>query len=127
MSLFGLGPNFSSNFKHLLSCSVITKISFHQKEKERKKERTKISYQYKNYGVQMIIVQSNLLTMASNVFFFFVLLKVPSFPDDIAMALIQEELGQPWQNIYSELSSSPIAAGSSQDNQLDIIDSCKVY
>ncbi|XP_054807277.1 uncharacterized protein LOC129309647 [Prosopis cineraria] len=38
--------------------------------------------------------------------------KVPSFPDDIAMALIQEELGQPWQNIYSELSSSPIAAAS---------------
>lgn len=27
------------------------------------------------------------------------------------MALIEEELGQPWQNIYSELSSSPIAAG----------------
>ncbi|KAI4346168.1 hypothetical protein L6164_013241 [Bauhinia variegata] len=38
--------------------------------------------------------------------------KVPSFPDDIAMALIEEELGQPWQNIYSELSSSPIAAAS---------------
>jgi aarF domain-containing kinase len=30
----------------------------------------------------------------------------------VAMALINEELGQPWQNIYSELSSSPIAAGS---------------
>lgn len=27
------------------------------------------------------------------------------------MALIEEELGQPWQNIYSELSPSPIAAG----------------
>ncbi|XVF29165.1 hypothetical protein REPUB_Repub15cG0096400 [Reevesia pubescens] len=38
--------------------------------------------------------------------------KVPSFPDDIAMALIEEELGQPWQEIYSELSSSPIAAAS---------------
>ncbi|KAI4338245.1 hypothetical protein L6164_016588 [Bauhinia variegata] len=38
--------------------------------------------------------------------------KVPSFPDDIAMALIEEELGQPWQNMYSELSSSPIAAAS---------------
>ncbi|BBG92315.1 Protein kinase superfamily protein [Prunus dulcis] len=38
--------------------------------------------------------------------------KVPSFPDDIAMALIEEELGQPWPNIYSELSSSPIAAAS---------------
>lgn len=37
--------------------------------------------------------------------------KVPSFPDDLAMALIEEELGQPWQEIYSELSSSPIAAG----------------
>lgn len=59
--------------------------------------------------------------MASGVILF--LLKVPSFPDDIAMALIQEELGQPWQNIYSELSTSPIAAGSSRDNQLDIVDS----
>ncbi|TQE03486.1 hypothetical protein C1H46_010801 [Malus baccata] len=38
--------------------------------------------------------------------------KVPSFPDDIAMALIEEELGQPWPNIYSELSPSPIAAAS---------------
>ncbi|KAL0376895.1 UNVERIFIED_CONTAM: hypothetical protein Scaly_0807100 [Sesamum calycinum] len=38
--------------------------------------------------------------------------KVPSFPDDVAMALIEEELGQPWSNIYSELSASPIAAAS---------------
>ncbi|KAL8137943.1 hypothetical protein V2J09_003944 [Rumex salicifolius] len=38
--------------------------------------------------------------------------KVPSFPDDIAMALIEEELGTSWQNIYSELSPSPIAAAS---------------
>ncbi|GFP92875.1 uncharacterized protein sll0005 [Phtheirospermum japonicum] len=38
--------------------------------------------------------------------------KVPSFPDDVAMALLEEELGQPWQNIYSELSPSPIAAAS---------------
>jgi aarF domain-containing kinase len=37
--------------------------------------------------------------------------KVPSFPDDIAMALLEEELGQPWQAVYSELSPSPIAAG----------------
>jgi len=27
------------------------------------------------------------------------------------MALLEEELGQPWQAIYSELSPSPIAAG----------------
>ncbi|KAL6976366.1 hypothetical protein U1Q18_025153 [Sarracenia purpurea var. burkii] len=38
--------------------------------------------------------------------------KVPSFPDDVAMALIEQELGQPWYNIYSELTSSPIAAAS---------------
>ncbi|KAJ8530719.1 hypothetical protein K7X08_023600 [Anisodus acutangulus] len=38
--------------------------------------------------------------------------KVPSFPDDVAMALIEEELGEPWNNIYSELSPSPIAAAS---------------
>lgn len=38
--------------------------------------------------------------------------KVPSFPDDMAMALIEEELGQPWHEIYSELSPSPIAAAS---------------
>lgn len=37
--------------------------------------------------------------------------KVPSFPDDVAMALIEEELGKPWHEIYSELSPSPIAAG----------------
>lgn len=37
--------------------------------------------------------------------------KVPSFPDDIAMAFIEEELGSPWPEIYDELSPSPIAAG----------------
>nr|PNR35367.1 hypothetical protein PHYPA_023267 [Physcomitrium patens] len=38
--------------------------------------------------------------------------KVPSFPNDIAMALIESELGNPWQEIYSELTESPIAAAS---------------
>jgi len=38
--------------------------------------------------------------------------KVPSFPDDMAMSLIEDELGCPWSEIYSELSSSPIAAAS---------------
>ncbi|XP_021857757.2 uncharacterized protein [Spinacia oleracea] len=38
--------------------------------------------------------------------------KVPSFPDDIAMAFIEEELGSPWPEIYDELSPSPIAAAS---------------
>ncbi|CAA7014172.1 unnamed protein product [Microthlaspi erraticum] len=38
--------------------------------------------------------------------------KVPSFPDDIAMALLEEELGKPWYEVYSELSTSPIAAAS---------------
>lgn len=47
-------------------------------------------------------------------------MKVPSFPDDVAMALIEEELGQPWQNVYSELSSSPIAAGRFSHNLLYI-------
>lgn len=47
-------------------------------------------------------------------------MKVPSFPDDVAMALIEEELGQPWTNVYSELSSSPIAAGKIPDNHLYI-------
>eukprot|EP00252_Welwitschia_mirabilis_P024546 TRINITY_DN7324_c0_g1_i1.p1 TRINITY_DN7324_c0_g1~~TRINITY_DN7324_c0_g1_i1.p1 ORF type:complete len:797 (+),score=157.28 TRINITY_DN7324_c0_g1_i1:88-2478(+) len=38
--------------------------------------------------------------------------KVPSFSNDIAMALLEEELGRPWTEIYSELSPSPIAAAS---------------
>ncbi|XP_024533437.1 uncharacterized protein LOC9641772 [Selaginella moellendorffii] len=38
--------------------------------------------------------------------------KVPSFPNDIAMDLIEKELGQPWTELYSELSPSPIAAAS---------------
>lgn len=45
-------------------------------------------------------------------------MKVPSFPDDVAMALIEEELGQPWNNVYSELSTSPIAAGRVPKNHL---------
>jgi aarF domain-containing kinase len=38
--------------------------------------------------------------------------KVPSFSDDLAMTLLEEELGRPWHEIYSELSPSPIAAAS---------------
>lgn len=38
--------------------------------------------------------------------------KVPSFPSDVAMALIEEELGKHWSEMYSELSPSPIAAAS---------------
>ncbi|CAN6460541.1 unnamed protein product [Victoria cruziana] len=38
--------------------------------------------------------------------------KVPSFPNDVAMSLLEEELGRPWHEIYSELSPSPIAAAS---------------
>ncbi|KAJ3672104.1 hypothetical protein LUZ60_006825 [Juncus effusus] len=38
--------------------------------------------------------------------------KVPSFSDVVAMDLIKEELGKPWQEVYSELSPSPIAAAS---------------
>nr|CAB3451492.1 unnamed protein product [Digitaria exilis] len=47
--------------------------------------------------------------------------KVPSFPDDIAMALLEEELGQPWQAIYSELSPSPIAAASLGQVSVDVV------
>lgn len=36
------------------------------------------------------------------------------------MALIEEELGQPWPNIYSELTSSPIAAGKNHDKYLNV-------
>lgn len=32
------------------------------------------------------------------------------------MALIESELGKPWQEVYSELTESPIAAGTSQHN-----------
>ncbi|GAQ84993.1 Predicted unusual protein kinase [Klebsormidium nitens] len=38
--------------------------------------------------------------------------KVPSYPSEIAMAFIQEELGLPWYEIFEELSPEPIAAAS---------------
>jgi aarF domain-containing kinase len=41
--------------------------------------------------------------------------QVPSYPNDIAMAFIEEELGKPWYDIFEELSPEPIAAG--QRNQ----------
>lgn len=44
------------------------------------------------------------------------------------MALIEEELGQPWHGIYSELSSSPIAAGRLDCHHVHILldfDSCE--
>lgn len=45
-------------------------------------------------------------------------MQVPSFPDDVAMALIESELGKPWQEVYSELTESPIAAGTSKHDLL---------
>jgi len=38
--------------------------------------------------------------------------KVPSFPSDIAMRLIETELGAPWTEFYETLSPEPIAAAS---------------
>lgn len=38
--------------------------------------------------------------------------KVPSFDNVTAMAVIQAELGKPWQELYAELSPDPIAAAS---------------
>ena len=38
--------------------------------------------------------------------------KVPSFPSDIAMQQLEQELGKPWYEIYSELTPEPIAAAS---------------
>ncbi|GAB4818789.1 hypothetical protein N2152v2_005835 [Parachlorella kessleri] len=38
--------------------------------------------------------------------------KVPSFDSKVAMDMIAAELGQPWQEIYAELSPEPIAAAS---------------
>jgi aarF domain-containing kinase len=38
--------------------------------------------------------------------------KVPSFPNDVAMKLIEEELGAPWPEFYSELGPEPVAAAS---------------
>lgn len=38
--------------------------------------------------------------------------KVPSYDNDVAMAVIEQELGMPWHQAYAELSPAPIAAAS---------------
>ncbi|BDA45558.1 Uncharacterized protein sll0005 [Coccomyxa sp. Obi] len=38
--------------------------------------------------------------------------KVPSYDNDVAMQVIQDELGAPWYEVYAELSPRPIAAAS---------------
>jgi len=38
--------------------------------------------------------------------------KVPSFDDREAMEVLRQELGQPWQELFAELSPQPIAAAS---------------
>ncbi|KAK9787007.1 hypothetical protein WJX73_009983 [Symbiochloris irregularis] len=38
--------------------------------------------------------------------------KVPSFDDKVAMAVVQQEFGKPWQEVFASLSPSPIAAAS---------------
>ena len=39
-------------------------------------------------------------------------MQVPSFDNKVAMTMIQQELGRPWQEVYSELTPRPIAAAS---------------
>ena len=39
-------------------------------------------------------------------------LQVPSFDNATAMSLIAQELGQPWHELYADLSPRPIAAAS---------------
>lgn len=38
--------------------------------------------------------------------------RLPSFPNEIAFAVIEEELGRPIQSVYSEISEEPVAAAS---------------
>ena len=38
--------------------------------------------------------------------------KVPSFDSGVAMRLVADELGRPWQEVYAELTPEPIAAAS---------------
>lgn len=38
--------------------------------------------------------------------------KVPSFDSGVAIRLIEDELGRPWQEVYAELTPEPIAAAS---------------
>lgn len=37
---------------------------------------------------------------------------VPSFPDDIAFAIIEEQLGRPLEELFSSISERPVAAAS---------------
>lgn len=37
---------------------------------------------------------------------------MPSFDNGVAMSMIEQELGRPWQDIYVELTPEPIAAAS---------------
>ena len=39
-------------------------------------------------------------------------MQVPSFDSKVAMTMIEQELGQPWQAVYSQLTPRPIAAAS---------------
>ena len=38
--------------------------------------------------------------------------QVPSFDNKVAMTMIEQELGRPWQEVYSQLTPRPIAAAS---------------
>ena len=39
-------------------------------------------------------------------------MQVPSFDSQVAMSMIEQELGRPWQQVYAELTPRPIAAAS---------------
>lgn len=39
-------------------------------------------------------------------------IQVPSFDSRVAMSMIEQELGRPWQQVYAELTPRPIAAAS---------------
>ena len=51
-------------------------------------------------------------------------LQVPSFDNATAMSLIAQELGQPWHELYADLSPRPIAAASLGQVKLSLL-SCQ--
>ena len=64
--------------------------------------------QCKTFEVQrLLLVQSYFKMLYASCW-----LQVPSFDNATAMSLIAQELGQPWHELYADLSPRPIAAAS---------------
>ncbi|KAL3162499.1 hypothetical protein ABBQ32_010159 [Trebouxia sp. C0010 RCD-2024] len=110
LQLLGIGWGFVARLGWDLAWG---KLSEHEVERARELREivTSLGPAYIKLG-QALSIRPDILSPAAMYEMQKLCDKVPSFDSKVAMTMIQQELGRPWQDVYSQLTPRPIAAAS---------------